>query len=427
MKAKALAIEISPPSEVELGAADAGNAPWLGLSEPIEANLLALWPEDDGMPLLMISIDLLYPGRMLRKVAEDAAPGLDSSHIFFAATHTHRAPMTDDTKPLLGSPDASYMDWISRELASAVERVLDPDGAEPCRLVAGQATADHSINRRLKKKFFLARRPLINAFMNAPNKRGTTDETIIVASVENAEGEPIAFAWNYACHPVGYPKLNTVAAHFPGVVRDAIRASESSDDLPVLYFQGFSGNTRPSASARVHSVGRTIRRLLSGPLFEDMTGAAYREWAGSLSRLVLTAAANGREVSSEPLAAVRIEVEGSKFASTLQEDVSFHGVTIGRELALVAVSGEAVVEYTPLVREMSTAEFTLCVGCIDHTFGYIPTTRIIEEGGYEAGNFCRSFGLESVNPQIQEHVLAGFEQVVNGGRVNAEKGELQTP
>jgi hypothetical protein len=416
VKAKALAIDISPMSRVELGAADVGSSAWLGVSEPIEANLLALWPEDGEMPLLMVSLDLLYPGRVLRKVAEKAAPQLDSDHIFLAATHTHRAPMTDDTKPLLGSPDDIYMDWLADKLASAIVKVLEPVGAEPCQIMAGKATAGHSINRRLKKRFFMARRPLINAYMNAPNKLGPTDETIIAASIRDVAGAPIAILWNYACHPVGFPQLNTVAAHFPGVVRDALRTSGSNSEVPVLYFQGFSGNTRPSASAKVHSFGRVIRRLLSGPLFEDMTPSAYQLWAESLSRLVVSAAENGRQIASEPLTTSRVEINGSEFAATLDEDVSFHGIEIGRELAIAAVSGEAVVEYTSIVRKMSDAEFTLCVGCIDHTFGYIPTTKIIEEGGYEAGNFCRSFGLTSVNPQIQESVVDGFRLIVNGGR-----------
>ncbi|WP_104176983.1 hypothetical protein [Cryobacterium sp. Y50] len=414
MHASAISLDISPTSQVQLGAAGAGDSRWLGVAEPIEANFLVLWPET-GDPILIVTVDLLYPGRILRAAVEAAAHPLRPAQIFLAASHTHRAPMTDDTKPGLGTPDPDYIDWLRETVSAAVRSVLQIGIAKPVVVSAAQSIAAHSINRRRKKLIFLAKRPRINAFINAPNPRGTTDDTLITVSIRRANGDQIAVLWNYACHPVAYPQLNTVAAHFPHPVRDALRVNAGNGELPVLYFQGFSGNTRPSASARVHTPLRFLRRIVSGPLFEDMTGAAYEKWSESLTRAVLSTILTEREVASDEITVARVTRPGSAFVDGLKSDVSFHGLHIGPEFSILAVSGEVVAEYAGPVRSLTGAKFAFCVGCIDDTFGYIPTHGILQEGGYEGGGYCKAFGLGAINERIEEEILSGFRAVAGSG------------
>ena len=416
MKASALSVDISPRSQVALGAAGAGASPWLGVTEPIEANLLALWAEGDDKPIVIISIDLLYPGRILRAAVEAAAEHLEADRIFLAATHTHRAPMTDDTKACLATPDQDYLAWLKLRLSVAVKQVLRPEYAEAATIAASAGKASHSINRRRKKWLFLARKPLINSFTSAPNPRGVTDETLLTISIRRVGGEPIALLWNYACHPVGYPRLNTIAAHFPHVIRQKARTRWDNKKLPVLFFQGFSGNTRPSATAKVHSPARFMRRLISGPMFEDMTESVYARWSTSLADTVLETLAQEQPIGAGSLSSSRAMVRGDDFAEPLDEGVSFHCLHVGPDFSMVAVSGEVVAEYALRVRRIASSKFTFCVGCIDHTFGYIPTSRILEEGGYEGGNYCKNFGIDSINPMIEENTMKGFREVLLSDR-----------
>lgn len=412
MKACSVSIDISPESQVSLGAGSVGRGAWLGVTEKVEANLLALWSENDNMPVLVVSVDLLYPGRILRATVEAAAEHLDADHIFLAASHTHQAPMTDDTKPKFGSADADYLIWLAEKISAAVELVLRLESARPVTLTVARSEASHSINRRRFVRFFLAKTLIINSFVSGPNPRGITDESIITASIRTADGNPIALMWNYACHPVGFPLHNTVAAHYPYVIRETARTRFNDAGLPVLFFQGFSGNTRPSATARVHSPSRRVRRLFWGPLFEDMTTQDYAHWSASLARVVMQAFESERPVESDSIATSRVVRPSADFAEQLQTDVSFHGLRVGPDLSILGVSGEAVAEYAPQVRRMAQSEFTFCVGCIDHVFGYIPTGKILAEGGYEGGGYCGKFDLNSINPHIEDHTLQGFQAVV---------------
>jgi len=209
--------------------------------------------------MVIISLDLLYPGRILRSALESALPELRPDQIFLAATHTHQAPMTDDTKALLGAPDDKYMDMLVLGLSRELRRLLFSEETQIGVFSTAGVSAKHSINRRFRRRVTLARRSpshwrgppvrlVFNSYLMAPNPHGVTDELITVLISRSPAGRAQFVIWNYACHPVGFPDKDKVAADYPHYVRDILRTTLGVADLPVLFLQGFSGNTRPSAS-----------------------------------------------------------------------------------------------------------------------------------------------------------------------------------
>lgn len=412
LRAGAVSRRISPDGQLPLGASDFDSLPWQGVQSDLEVNVLALWSESDEPSVLIVTLDLLYPGSEVRAAVEAAAAPLSASRIVVAASHTHRAPMTDGTKPALGRPDPAYMRWLTGEVARAVEEALRAT-PELVSLSVGESHAQHSINRRLLKRLVVARRPRINHVVNAPNPDGPTDEKLMALVVSDASDRPLAILWNYACHPVGGPVRNAVDSHFPGYVRQELRAELVDESLPVLFLQGFSGDVRPNASAQVHSARRRLRQLVAGKLFEDMTWPTYRNWCGSLARTVI-----GTVRSAAPIRGVT-EFEGARVTAAADRfvvgtgaaDLSFGRLGIGDSLALYTVSGEVVVEYAQRLRERDSARHVMCVGCADQVIGYIPTKDVFEEGGYEAGGYCRSFGLDHVAPDVDAAMMASFEAV----------------
>lgn len=413
MKAVAWSVDISPIEPVELGAAHVGDSPWVGIVESIEANFLALWDDVAASePVLVVTFDLLYPGAELRD-AIIAAARLPPDRVLVAASHNHRAPMTDHSKPKLGRPNADYFNWLTVRLRESIRQNLRPDTARTVVLNASVSKAHHSINRRRRKLVFISRRPRFNAIIGAPNPRGVTDETVLTVTIRDATGRALAVLWNYACHPVGYPVRNGVSGHFPYVVRRSLRQDEHNDTLPVLYFQGFSGNTRPRATARVHGFANRIRRILGGPIFQSMTQRTYHQWSASLSEVVLQSIGDELVIDSDLIEVARIERPGLEFARGLVHPVSFQVLKIGRQVAIVGMSGELVAEYAQVVRDLSHAPITLLVGCIDQTFGYVPTREIMAQGGYEAGEFLSQFDLEALNPEIERLTVQTFSQLLS--------------
>ena len=417
MRARADRFDITPTVTLDQGSGntasdvDVTRPP----AETLEANILALWPDDDDSgPVLLVTLDLLYPGAAVREAVERGAEGLAPERIVVAASHTHRAPMTDAEKPLLGRADDDYLAWLTKTLTRRVRDVLDVEHAPLATLSAGSAVAAHSVNRRRRVRLLLGFPPRRNVMARLPDRDGPVDETVIVGSVDDVEGHPIARFWNYACHPVAHPDPQVYSSHYPHTVRERMRAQAQEPAMPVLYFQGFSGDTRPTASIGVRDWRALIHRVVSGPQFRHvMRPSAYRAWSASLADRAMRALHGAAPIAVDAIRTRRITRPLSEFADGPGPDVTFQSVRFSDDLLLVGMSGEPVVEYATVVRAMGDARLTMCAGCVDDVFGYVPTARMIVEGGYESEGFCASFGLRSISPDVEKNTRAALVSLLS--------------
>ncbi len=414
MYASATTFAITPQRALDQGSGlpAARVRPSERAAEPLEVNMLALWGADDSEPVVMVTLDLLYPGRAIRTAVEDAAAPLPADRVFVAASHTHQAPMTASGKPLLGRPDDEYVTWLQSELRARIPELLNPENRRRATVDVAETVAAHSVNRRRRVRFYPGRRLERNVVAIAPDPAGITDEQVIVLTMRDEHGAPLAHVWNYACHPVAHPRPETYSAHFPHRVRERFRSTVGAAETPVLFLQGFSGNTRPNASIGFSGARGLVRRLVSGPQFRSMTSRRYHDWASSLATVVVDAPLRRTSAEVDRIETRRVERPGTEFAATLDHPVSFHSLRLSDVVTIAGVSGEAVAEYSAAVSALSRTALTMRVGCIDDTFGYIPTTTMLAEGGYEGRGFCRYFGVESVHPDVEVHTLAGFRAVL---------------
>lgn len=412
LRAAASRIDITPtrPLDMASGPRAAHVRASDRVDEPLEADILALrYGDAQDDVLLFVTLDLLYVGATLERIVMEAAPSLSPAQILVAASHTHRAPVTQPGLDSLGRTDPDFLSDLAERLTTEIVRVLSPSAAVPVTIRVGEAMAAHSINRRLRKKFFLAKKPQWNIIANAPNPAGATDETVTALELRGADGEPVAYMWNYACHPVSHPDARSYSSHFPYVVRSALR-SGSGAVVPVLFLQGFSGNTRPSASSRVRSPREIVRRIVSGPLFDDMSPRAYRQWASSLSDVVRGALEAGRTVEPHHIEARREDRSGDGFAEG-SRPLSFRSVRLGADLAIVGMSAEPVAEYARLVRSWQLSATTMCVGCVGDVAGYVPTDQMIIDGGYESDRSRSHFGVGSYVADYETNIVASLRAV----------------
>lgn len=410
MKAVALTVDISPTHHLALGAHPATKARF-SIADPVEVNILLLFPEGT-LPVALVSFDLLYVGPDLEATIVAALPDFPRENIVIAATHTHFAPMTDRTKPGLGNVDDFYLQELQEKVSRALREASTAEPKASVNLRAATGRACHSINRRLHKRFFFARKPRVNQYVMAPNREGATDETLTLLSVDDANGDSLAFVWNYACHPVSHPRENSVSAHFPGVARVALR-EKAGRDVPVLFFQGFSGNTRPSATVETHTIAERAHRLLSGPVFGRFTIDSYRKWTRSLSDAVVNLAESLEGVGATDIGGTRVEMPGAAFASPWPLPVSVQAIKFGRELTLLGISAEVVAEYADSARLLAGSQHCMLIGCLDTPFGYAPTAQMQREGGYEAEGYLSSFGLESLRYDLEATLSKAIEAALD--------------
>lgn len=419
VQAAALSVDITPVREVPLGAGLYDDSEW-SVDSRLEVGFVALW-EGNGPPLVFVSVDALYAGTRIRQAIEDSLPGIPKENIVLGATHTHAAPMLDDTKPSLGEPDPEHMDIVVDRIRMTCRALLDPDRRQPVTLRVGKRNADHTVNRRRIKMVTWVWPPRFNEFRWQPDFWGKRDETVTVLEVLGADG-PLCVIWNYACHPVHFPKRNTVSSHFPGVVRTEIRRRAKSD-IPVLFFQGFSGDIRPLGMAEDRippNLRHLYRRARFGPSWalQAWTVEKYSAWTRTLAQRVLEALAKAVPLPSVDQGeamfwASRLSVPRTDFVEPVGPDVTVQYVRIGSEFSLLAVGAEVVVEYAKFARRLMKTKYSMLVGCADEVVGYLPTTKIMQQGGYEGGEYLKYFGLRALTPDVEENLRSHIRDVVS--------------
>jgi hypothetical protein len=182
----------------------------------------------------------------------------------------------------------------------------------------------------------------------------------------------------------------------------------------VLFFQGFSGDVRPPSIATYRD--SLVRRFRLGPHFRDFSPDEFTKWSGSLADVVSTADPVATPTPGAyddcRLLNRRIEVPAAEFfeGADPAASITFHRVSLG-PLRLVGVGAEPVSAYQGVLEAYPGDSHSLGVGCLDGVNGYLPTSKQLREGGYEAGEFCRAFGLVSVRPDVEASVRSAFDRL----------------
>jgi hypothetical protein len=289
--------------------------------------------------------------------------------------------------PRLGATAPAYLEMIVDHVCDMLERLLEVVPS-PAAMRYATGVADHAINRRLAT--FALRRDfpfLKTRWEMRPNFSGPRDETIRVLSILDGNGARLAICWSYACHPVCFPQHDRVSADFPGVVRRILR--EIYGALPILYWQGFSGDVRPCCIATPKPA---ILGWRSPPAFGRFTQDQWNRWSGTLGeRVAETAALTGCGISGNitcrrwSLSLEQLGLVAPGRSLTVQE------VTFGDVLSIVGISAELVSEYiAPLISSRAPMD-VIPIGCIDGVPGYVPTDAMVVQGGYEAKGFMPLF------------------------------------
>jgi hypothetical protein len=97
-------------------------------------------------------------------------------------------------------------------------------------------------------------------------------------------------------------------------------------------------------------------------------------------------------------------------------------IEFGDDLTMVALAGEVVVDYSlRLKAELPGPHVWVAAYCND-VFGYLPSLRVLQEGGYEGGGAMRYTPLPGpFAPSVEKRVVDKVHELVN--KVRAPKSK----
>lgn len=364
----------------------------------LEANLGYL-RDDNGNRVLFISLDALYVGPVLTRKIEDGLHEILSPHeIFLGASHSHNAPILDDTKPLLGEPLASHVSWVAHRIVMAARDAIADSGSE-VSIRSRQYRVRNTVNRRKLVPVALSRAG-ITFFKTeqVPNLRDDLEPTSEVLEFVTDEQVVIATLWVMPCHPTSYPEIDEVSSHYIGHVRQKLREQSGNPGYPLLFFQGASGDLRPPAlSKRAPGLMGFLKNWFQPQGFAAFSRAEYETWCDAVWEELSSSSRNPEWELIHPVSTklstqqVHIDLDQLyEYSYNLPRKIQCHKVTIG-SLKLVGLAAEVTWGFRKVV--LPKIGLHTLIGCIGDTYGYLASSQQYSEGGYEAEGFTADFSL----------------------------------
>lgn len=368
---------------------------------PLECNGLVC-RADGGVLWVLLSVDTLFSSDVLRReiighLADQGGPHLDPDRLLIVATHTHFAPILDDTKPLLGTFDARLCSELAGRIAAALRDALAVPGAP-----ADCAYAEHPCNGAVYRRRdgiwqFRRRFPwLVREAAMLPDA-ARPPATGLHCAVIGEPQAPRALVWTWPCHALATPFTEGVSSDFPGEVRRRIRRHLGQPDLPVLYLPGFCGDLRPAATAKTPSARAMVQwPLYFGDRFILSDRAFFDEFCTGIETALVAALDQVR-----PLGPVigrdpgRAAVDLPGLVRTADGDpvsIPMARLDLG-VLRMILLGAEVCSGYHEILQPRDGTP-CLMSGYFDRCFGYLPTDGQIPEGGYEVDGFLKPFSLK---------------------------------
>jgi hypothetical protein len=356
-------------------------------AERLEIN--CIWFGDDTSGIILASVDCLFAGSDIRAAIARYSQ-LPEEAVIVVASHTHSAPALERTKPTLGEANEEWVEFVHKSVNRLIHE-MKSQKKSPFASGMGRFATSAGVSRR---SFWPLphlggrRNPIIGpGIMNAPNWKAYVNTDIRTNLIEDQEGQRLGLLWSLACHPNRYFELSIVSSDFVGHVREHLRR-EMGADLPVVFLQGFSGDINPRTTHATRQ--NLLTKLIFGPQPEYFDRRQWHAWANRIAG----AAEHSLATTSAPKPSNgNVELTSVKFPlRELLPEASAYPVEMMRlsfgEFDSLLVSAEVVNEYV-----VNLSDSIWPIGCANDVYGYWPTSKQVDEGGYEVSGFLAPFGL----------------------------------
>jgi hypothetical protein len=400
-KAGVARVDTTPATPVWMSGYASRSSPSQGVAHPLAAKALAL-ADARGNTIVIVTCDIIsfsraFSGRVCDRVK--ARHGLPRENIVLFASHCHSGPTpsesverltTDGVAREKAENNVDYTRDLEDKLVRLVGEALGT--MEPASLAYGVGRAHFALNRREKTG---------KGIKLGKNPAGPTDESVPILRVRRASGKPLAVVFGYACHNTTLrPDMMRIDPDYAGYAQDRVEADNPG--ALALFVTGCAGDADPHPfgtldMAREHGqeLGEAVKLALARPAaMTDLAGplrAAFTEVAihfgGPTDR------ASYEALLKDPVTGrrqhARRMVEAIDRGETIRNEYPYavQAFALGDSLTMVALSGEVVVDYAiRLQNELGGEGRALWVAAYaNDVVGYIPSVRVLKEGGYEGG------------------------------------------
>jgi neutral ceramidase len=431
-------VDITPESSLWMAGFARRTQPSQGVAMPLHAKALAL--ECGGQPAaVLVTVDLLgvtagISGRVASLVQRRHR--IRRADLLFNASHTHCGPIVDeqlsvayDLSPEQWSAIRAYTGQLEDKLAAVIGSAIAR--LRPARLGYARGEAGFAANRRVKF-----------------TPQGPVDHSVPVLRIDGADGAPLAIVFGYACHNT---TLQDTFVRYHGDYAGVAQAvlERRHPGTAALFVAGCGADANPMprgtlelveahGTALADAVDRalesaapiepSLRTAYGGVDLPFADQAARDRWRSQLdiddvylqrhAALMKAAIARDGRLPAAQRDPVQVWRFGPPAGSAAGDGANSPkpSAKAGSELTLVALGGEVVVDYAlRLAREYPDRRMWVA-GYSNDVFGYVPSVRVLREGGYEGGDAMIYYGRPGPFTEAVEGLIVGEVRRLAGTR-----------
>ena len=413
-------IDITPELPIRLSGYTNRPAMAERVVQRIQARALAIGSGAEAPVLVIVAEVLAVSERLTEAVVAgiQARQPIPRERIAVGVTHQHTGPVIAGTAPFMFSRDLPAEELVLIErYAATLERKLIEVGLaalanrRPAELGWAQGRVNFAVNRR--------RIVDGKAVGYTDQPGGPVDPTLPVlraAEVAEAGGAVRALLLNYACHCTTLKGGdNYVHPDWAGDAAARLEAAHPGAVAVVAIGCGADADPQPRGLAAVAQHGQAIAdevaRLLAGGMrpLGAVTAAKFRRLEIPFERAVTRAELEARlslpVMSAYPARKFLAELDaGRALPQVVRYPVQVW--RFGGELAMVFLGGEVVADYALRLRRELGADRVWVNAYMNDVPCYIPSTRVLAEGGYEAERAMDFYGLPTrLAGDVEERIV----------------------
>jgi hypothetical protein len=416
--------KITPDKPVVLSGYAARTKPFETVEQDIYARAMAL-RDAGGHRAVLVTIDLtVLPadvGDEVRRRIEEKT-SLKPAEVLLSVSHSHSAPTVflhpggDDT--LAGNHEQdtiAYTRVFEDKLVAAATEALEH--LQPAKLSWGTGVANFVMNRRE----FTDKGVILGV-----NPRGPVDRTVPVLRIDAPDGMPRGVLFGYACHNTTLPsKYLAVSGDYAGYAKAYVE--KQFPNCQAMFMMGCGGDANPypreqvaAAPAHGEELGKEVCRVMGAKLASVRGPLACVEKDVELplekvDRAALEQRTQGGNSLDKSMARQMLAELDRGQAPKSSHDAPVAVWQFGKDLTLVALPDEVVVDYVHDVEDAIGPMRLWVAAYCNQVTGYVPSRRVLREGGYETRGLYIDRGWFA--PEVEDTLVAAVKDAaVQAGR-----------
>jgi len=413
-------MDVTPDYPIRLTGYAARSGPSTGVAQRLWAKALAIGGNREE-PRVLVTVDNCG---VARGVIEEVASRLMSrtrlkrEHLVIASSHTHSGPMVRGFAPNifvrdLTPEETAAIDRYTAELTDKLEAVVQAalKDRRPGTLEHGQGRVGFAGNRR--------------------TQGGPVDHALPILVAKDLDGRPRAVVANYACHctTLGH-QINQHHGDWAGYAQEFLEGDFPGAVALITIGCGADSNPSPRggedfgialAKAHARALATEAGKVIAGPLkpLDRAPAASLRRFELPFQPLPNRAGWEKRAKESGIVGyhatknLARLD-RGETLPTSLPYSVQVW--RFGNGFSMVFLPGEVVVDYALRLKSSLGNETLWITAYANDVPCYIPSRRILTEGGYEAETSLWYYDRPArLAPECEDLIHDAVVNLLSGG------------